>query len=76
MRILVVEDEIKTAAYLNKGLSESGFRVDIANNGEDGLHLALNHRYDLIILDVMLPKRWLTVLWKYAVYILMCVFYF
>lgn len=56
MRILVVEDESKTAAYLNKGLTESGFIVDIASNGEDGLHLALNHQYDLIILDVMLPK--------------------
>lgn len=56
MRILIVEDENKTAAYLSKGLSESGFKVDIANNGEDGLHLALNHQYDLIILDVMLPK--------------------
>lgn len=56
MRILIVEDEHKTAAYLNKGLSESGFIVDIADNGEDGLHLALNHQYDLIILDVMLPK--------------------
>lgn len=56
MRILIVEDENKTAAYLNKGLSESGFVVDIANNGEDGLYLATHHRYDLIILDVMLPK--------------------
>lgn len=56
MRILIVEDEIKTAAYLQKGLSESGFIVDHAANGEDGLHLANNHPYDLIILDVMLPK--------------------
>lgn len=56
MRILIVEDENKTAAYLSKGLSESGFIVDIANNGEDGLHLATHHPYDLIILDVMLPK--------------------
>lgn len=56
MRILIVEDESKTAAYLNKGLSESGFMVDIATNGEDGLFLATNHHYDLIILDVMLPK--------------------
>jgi two-component system copper resistance phosphate regulon response regulator CusR len=57
MRILIVEDEHKTAAYLNKGLSESGFIVDVASNGEDGLHLATHHPYDLIILDVMLPKR-------------------
>lgn len=56
MRILIVEDEQKTSAYLNKGLSESGFIVDIANNGEDGLHLATHHHYDLIILDIMLPK--------------------
>src|SRR5579862_2035748 len=56
MRILVVEDEQKTSAYLNKGLSESGFIVDIASDGVDGLHLATNHAYDLIILDIMLPK--------------------
>ena len=56
MRILIVEDEPKTAAYLNKGLSESGFIVDTASNGEDGLHLATHHHYDLIILDIMLPK--------------------
>jgi two-component system copper resistance phosphate regulon response regulator CusR len=56
MRILIVEDEHKTAAYLNKGLSESGFIVDHANNGEDGLFLATNYHYDLIILDIMLPK--------------------
>jgi len=56
MRILIVEDEIKTADYINKGLRECGFIVDVANNGEDGLYLASNHQYDLIILDVMLPK--------------------
>src|SRR5438552_15141300 len=56
MRILIIEDEQKTAAYLRKGLSESGFMVDVANNGEDGLFLATHHQYDLIILDVMLPK--------------------
>lgn len=56
MRILVVEDEQKTSAYLNKGLSESGFIVDIASDGVDGLHLATNHPYDLIILDIMLPR--------------------
>lgn len=57
MRILIVEDELKTANYLRTGLSESGFTVDVADNGEDGLHLALNHHYDLIILDIMLPKK-------------------
>ncbi len=57
MRILIIEDERKTAAYLQKGLSESGFVVDVANRGDDGLHLALTQDYDLIVLDVMLPER-------------------
>ncbi|ACH40607.1 winged-helix heavy metal transcriptional response regulator [Citrifermentans bemidjiense Bem] len=57
MRILIVEDEQKAANYLKKGLSENGFSVDIANDGEDGLHLALTEVYSLIILDVMLPIR-------------------
>lgn len=56
MKILIVEDEDKTANYLSTGLIENGFEVDIANNGEAGLALALNKHYDLIILDVMLPK--------------------
>ena len=56
MRLLIVEDEEKTAAYLKKGLSESGFIVDHANNGEDGVFLATHTAYDLIILDVMMPK--------------------
>jgi two-component system copper resistance phosphate regulon response regulator CusR len=55
MRILIVEDEVKTASYLQKGLSENGFIVDVAQNGEDGLHQALSSEYDLIVLDVMLP---------------------
>lgn len=57
MRVLVVDDERKTAAYLKSGLSEQGFVVDIARNGEDGLHLAAHGEYDLVILDVMLPQR-------------------
>ena len=57
MRILIIEDERKTAAFLNKGLSESGFVVDTEENGEQGLLLALSKDYDLIILDVMLPGR-------------------
>ena len=57
MRSLIVEDERKTAAYLRKGLSESGFVVDVANQGDDGLHLALSQDYDLVVLDVMLPER-------------------
>jgi two-component system copper resistance phosphate regulon response regulator CusR len=55
MKILVVEDETKTGAYLRKGLIESGFMVDLANSGLDGQHLALTESYDLVILDVMLP---------------------
>jgi two-component system copper resistance phosphate regulon response regulator CusR len=57
MRVLVIEDELKTAAYLRKGLSESGFTVEVCTNGEDGLHQALAVESDLLILDVMLPKR-------------------
>ncbi|HTJ92106.1 MAG TPA: heavy metal response regulator transcription factor [Pararobbsia sp.] len=55
MRILVVEDELKTSAYLKKGLEESGFSVDVANDGPQGLILAREEEYDVIILDVMLP---------------------
>ncbi|MEK8049382.1 heavy metal response regulator transcription factor [Ideonella sp. DXS22W] len=55
MRILIVEDEAKTAAYVRKGLGEHGFIVDVADNGTDGLHLALEGQYDLVLLDVMLP---------------------
>jgi len=57
MRILLVEDERKTADYLRKGLTESGCVVDCAHDGDDGLHLALTEHYDLIVLDVVLPTR-------------------
>ncbi len=57
MRILIVEDEKKTAAYLRKGLTENGFIVDVADEGENGLCCASTEEYDLIILDVMLPNR-------------------
>ena len=57
MKALIVEDEAKTGDYLRKGLSENGFIVDLANNGQDGLHLALTGEYDIIVLDVMLPVR-------------------
>lgn len=57
MKILIVEDEAKTAAYLKRGLEENGFVTDLAQNGEDGAHLALTEPYDLIVLDVMLPRR-------------------
>lgn len=55
MRILVVEDEPKAGDYLQNGLVESGYVVDLARNGADGLHLALDTPYDLIVLDVMMP---------------------
>ncbi len=55
MRLLVVEDELKLAAYLRKGLTEEGFVVDVAHNGVDGLHLAMECDYDLLVLDAMLP---------------------
>jgi two-component system, OmpR family, copper resistance phosphate regulon response regulator CusR len=57
MRILIVEDEPKIAAFLRKGLGENGFVVDVAGEGEDGLHLARTGTYDLVVLDVMLPGR-------------------
>ena len=55
MRLLVIEDETKTAKFLKKGLGEAGFVVDVALDGRDGLELARNVDFDLIILDVMLP---------------------
>lgn len=57
MRILVVEDDVKSAAYLKKGLSENSFVVDIANDGETALNLVELHPYELIILDIMLPGK-------------------
>jgi len=55
MKILIVEDEVKTGEYLSKGLTESGFIVDRADNGLTGYHLAMTSDYDLIVLDIMLP---------------------
>ncbi len=55
MKLLVVEDELKTGEYVRQGLIESGFVVDLARTGLDGHHLALTGSYDLVILDVMLP---------------------
>ncbi|OGA02950.1 MAG: DNA-binding response regulator [Betaproteobacteria bacterium RIFCSPLOWO2_02_FULL_62_17] len=55
MRILVIEDNPKAADYLRQGLSESGFTVDLASNGVDGLHLAQEGEYDLLVLDINLP---------------------
>jgi two-component system copper resistance phosphate regulon response regulator CusR len=57
MRALIIEDEKKTGQYLKKGLTENGFIIDVAENGEDGLHLAATAEYAFIILDIMLPDR-------------------
>lgn len=57
MRVLVIEDELKTVAYLRQGLSENGFTVEVCGNGNDGLQQASSVENDLIILDVMLPGR-------------------
>lgn len=55
VKILIVEDELKTGEYLRQGLGEAGFVVDLAHDGTDGLHQAVHGEYDLIVLDVMLP---------------------
>jgi two-component system copper resistance phosphate regulon response regulator CusR len=57
MRLLIVEDEPKVARFIERGLREEHFAVDAAFDGETGLDLALVHDYDLVILDVMLPKK-------------------
>jgi two-component system OmpR family response regulator len=57
MRILIIEDDKQIASFVIKGLKENGFAVDHADNGEDGLHLALTEPYDAAIIDIMLPKR-------------------
>ena len=55
MRILVVEDDQKIAAFVSKGLKEAGFVVDVAERGDDGLHFGLNSSYDAAVVDLMLP---------------------
>lgn len=55
MKILVVEDEHKMGDYLNQGLTEAGYVVQLARDGIDGLHLSISEEYDLAILDIMLP---------------------
>jgi two-component system, OmpR family, copper resistance phosphate regulon response regulator CusR len=57
MRLLIIEDEKRTAAHLKKGLSENGFTVDVAYDGSEGLQLACGGGYSLIVLDVMLPQQ-------------------
>ena len=56
MRILVIEDETKLANFIGKGLEAERFVVDVAEDGQKGLDLALGHDYDLLILDLMLPR--------------------
>ena len=56
MKILIIEDEIKTAKFLKKGLVEAGFVVDVALDGLDGLHMAQELEIDLLVLDIMLPS--------------------
>ncbi|MGE5208973.1 MAG: heavy metal response regulator transcription factor [Alphaproteobacteria bacterium] len=56
-RILVIEDENKTAAFLSKGLREAGFAVDVARDGETGLERARATKFDLLIVDIMLPHK-------------------
>ncbi len=56
MKILVVEDEKNIANYLKKGLAEAGYKVDLAHDGEDAVYMASINDYDLILLDIMIPK--------------------
>jgi two-component system OmpR family response regulator len=56
MRVLLIEDDLKTASFILKGLKEAGYAVDHATDGEKGLHLALTEPYDAAIVDIMLPK--------------------
>ena len=56
VRILVVEDEVELASYVKRGLEREGFAVDVANDGQTGLEMALGTPYDALVLDIMLPK--------------------
>lgn len=56
VRLLLIEDDAKIALFTKIGLKEAGFAVDHAENGEDGLHLALTEPYDVAVVDLMLPK--------------------
>jgi heavy metal response regulator len=57
MRLLVVEDEQKLASFIEQGLTEEGYAVDVASDGEFGLNMALDQVHDLVILDISLPKK-------------------
>ncbi|MBM4033281.1 MAG: response regulator transcription factor [Planctomycetes bacterium] len=56
MRLLLVEDESKVASFIKKGLEAEKYAVDVAADGEDGLHLGSSEDYDLVLLDILLPK--------------------
>ena len=56
MRVLVVEDETSLAEVVRRGLTQDGFVVDVMHNGEDGLWAATENAYDVIVLDIMLPR--------------------
>lgn len=56
MRILVVEDDIKVASFIEKGFQQEGHAVDVVHDGESGAYQATNHDYDMVVLDLMLPK--------------------
>lgn len=55
MRILIIEDDKKIASFISNGLKQSGFAVDLAYDGEEGLNLALSEPYDAAVIDIMLP---------------------
>ncbi len=57
MRILLIEDQKKMSAFLEKGLTEAGYGIELATDGDAGLALALTRRFDLLLVDVMLPKK-------------------
>jgi len=57
MRVLVIEDEPGVASFIRQGLREAAFTVDVADNGDEGWHLAQTEHYDVIVLDLMLPGR-------------------
>lgn len=57
LRVLIVEDEPKIAAFIKQGLEEEGYAVDVAQDGESALDYAESAQYDLLILDIMLPKK-------------------
>lgn len=57
MKVLVVEDDVETAKFIQQGLKEQGMNVDIVHNGLDGLHLSQDSSYDVLILDRMLPQK-------------------